>query len=87
MTSAFRRADAARAAVAIFEQGVINRSADNIRVVRAAYELGEFRITDLITEQRRLLDSQREYTDALVEGYRAVADLYAAMGVTLGAQP
>jgi cobalt-zinc-cadmium efflux system outer membrane protein len=87
VTSAFRRLEAARAAVTVFEQGVINRSTDNVRVIRAAYELGEFRVTDLITEQRRLLDSQREYTDALVEGYRAIADLYAAMGITLGSQP
>jgi len=87
VTGAFRRLEAARAAVTVFEQGVINRSTDNVRVIRAAYELGEFRVTDLITEQRRLLDSQREYTDALVEGYRAIADLYAAMGITLGSQP
>lgn len=87
VTSAFRRADAARAALTIFEQGVIPRSTDNIRVIRAAYELGEFRITDLITEQRRLLDSQREYTEALVERYRALADLHAALGSTLGSQP
>ena len=87
VASAFRRVEAARTAVAIFEQGVIDRSADNVRIVRAAYELGEFRITDLITEQRRLLDSQREYTDALLEGYRALADLHAAMGIVIGAQP
>lgn len=87
VTSAFRRTEAARTAVAILEQGVINRSADNVRVVRAAYDLGEFRITDLITEQRRLLDSQREYSDALAERYRAVGDLLAAMGATFGAQP
>jgi len=87
VTSAFRRAEAARAALTIFEQGVIPRSTDNIRVIHEAYELGEFRITDLINEQRRLLDSQREYTEALVERYRALADLHAALGLTLGSQP
>lgn len=87
VTSAFRRVEAARAAIAIFEQGVIDRSTDNVRVVRAAYELGEFRITDLINEQRRLLDSQREYTDALIEGYRAVVDLNTAVATAPGSQP
>ncbi len=87
VTSAFRRLEAARAAIAIFEQGVIDRSTDNIRVVRAAYELGEFRVTDLINEQRRLLDSQREYTDALVEGYLAVVDLNAAVAIAPGSEP
>ena len=40
VASAYARYEAARAAVATFEQGVIVRSNDNIRVVRAAYELG-----------------------------------------------
>jgi outer membrane protein TolC len=63
-----------------FEQGVIGRSSENIRVIRAAYELGQFQITDLLSEQRRLLDSQREYTETLTEQYRALADIQAALG-------
>lgn len=86
VTSAFRRADAARTALTLFEQGVIPRSDDNMRIMRAAYELGEFRITDVITEQRRMLEAQQEYTDALAERYRAIVDLRAAIGLT-GFQP
>jgi outer membrane protein, heavy metal efflux system len=86
VTSAFRRADAARTALTLFEQGVIPRSDDNIRIMRAAYELGEFRITDVITEQRRMLEAQQEYTEALAERYRALVDLRAAIGLT-GFQP
>jgi outer membrane protein TolC len=54
-----------------------------MRVIRAAYELGQFQITDLLSEQRRLLDSQREYTETLTEQYRALADLQAALGAPL----
>lgn len=79
--SAYARYEAARAAVTTFERGVIDRSNENINVIRAAYQLGEFRISDLISEQRRLLDSQREFTEALFERYRALADLQAALGV------
>lgn len=86
VTSAFRRADAARAGLTLFEQGVIPRSDDNIRIMRAAYELGEFRISDVITEQRRMLEAQQEYTEALAERYRAIVDLRAAIGLT-GFQP
>lgn len=86
VTSAFRRADAARVAVRLFEQGVVKRSDDNIRVVRAAYELGEFRVTDVLNEQRRMLEAQQEYTEAFTEHYRAVVDLRAALGIT-GMQP
>lgn len=79
--SAYARYEAARAAVNTFEQGVIARSTDNIRVIRAAYELGQFSITDLLNEQRRLVDSQREFTEALSERYRALVDLQSAMGI------
>jgi len=78
--SAYARYEAARSAALTFEQGVIARSTENIRVIHAAYELGQFQITDLLSEQRRLLDSQREYTETLTERYRALADLQAALG-------
>ena len=78
--SAFARYQAAQVAVTTYEQGVIARSTDNIRVVRAAYELGQFSITDLLNEQRRLVDSQRDFTETLSEQYRAFADLQAALG-------
>jgi outer membrane protein TolC len=39
-----------------------------------------FRITELIAEQRRLFDSQREYTEVLNERYRALADFQTAIG-------
>lgn len=81
--SAYARYEAARAAVATFEQGVIARSNDNIRVVRAAYELGQFSITDLLNEQRRLVDSQRDFTETLAEQYRALADLQTALGIAI----
>jgi hypothetical protein len=40
--------------------------------------MGAFRVTEFIAEQRRLVDSQREYTEALTERYRALADLQTA---------
>lgn len=84
--SAYARYEAARAAILTYGQGVIARSNENIRVIRAAYELGEFRITDLLAEQRRLIDSQREFTEALSEQYRALSDLQAAIGTPVNQQ-
>ena len=80
VASAYARYEAARGALLTFEQGVIQRSNDNIRTIRAAYELGEFRITDLIAEQRRLVDSQKDFTEALAERYRALADIQMSVG-------
>lgn len=84
--SAYARYEAAQAAVTTFEQGAIPRSSENVRTIRAAYQLGAFSITDLLLEQRRLLDVQREFTEALAERYRALADLQAAMGTPAGQQ-
>ena len=81
VASAYERYQAARLAVQTYNDGVIARSNENIRAIRAAYQIGEFRITDLLAEQRRLFDSQREFTEALTEQYRALADLHAAMGL------
>jgi len=83
VASVYARLDAVQRSLTTFDQGVISRSNDNIRAIRAAYQIGEFKITDLLTEQRRLLDSQREFTEALVERYRALADLRIAIGSPL----
>jgi cobalt-zinc-cadmium efflux system outer membrane protein len=80
VTSAYARYDAAQSALNIFEQGVLARSTENIKSMRGAYELGAFRMTELLSEQRRLLDSQREYTEALTERYKALSDLLSAIG-------
>ena len=48
-----------------------------------AYQVGAFRITELLDEQRRLIEAQREYTEALTERYRANADLQVALGFTI----
>ena len=83
VSAAYSRYEAAQTAVGIFKSGVIERSVENLRAMRGAYEVGAFRITDVISEQRRFTDSQREYTEALAERYRALTALQAAIGITI----
>ncbi len=78
--SAYRRLEAADEAVGVYQAGVIDASTANIGVIQAAYRLGEFRITDLVAERRRLTDAQREFTELLAERQRALSDLHLAMG-------
>jgi cobalt-zinc-cadmium efflux system outer membrane protein len=78
---AYARLEAAQSAIETFEQGVLARSSQNVQSIRGAYQLGAYRMTELIAEQRRLLDSEREYTEALAERYKALADLVSAVGV------
>jgi cobalt-zinc-cadmium efflux system outer membrane protein len=82
VTAAWRRYEAAEASIRTYERGVIARSEQNVQTMRAAYQVGAFRVTELLTEQRRLLDMQREMTEALAERYRAMAELRAALGTT-----
>jgi cobalt-zinc-cadmium efflux system outer membrane protein len=77
---AYKRYEAARSAVATYEQGVLDRSRQNITAIRGAYQIGAFRVTELLSEQRRFVDSQREFIEALAEQYRALSDLEAAIG-------
>ena len=80
VASAYARYEAASAAITTLEQGVLARSQKNIAAVRGAYEIGAFRVTDLLVEQRRFVDAQREFIEALSERYRALADIQSAIG-------
>ena len=83
VAGAYARYQAARAALAIYEQGVLARSLENIKSIRGAYEVGAFRVTELLVEQRRYIDSQRDFIEALAERYRALADLQSAIGLPI----
>ena len=83
VVSSFQRIEAARRALTTLETGALPRSRQNIQTMRLVYELGEVKITDLIAEQRRLLDANRDLTETLTERYRAEADLFIALGITL----
>ncbi len=80
--TAFQRIEAAKRALTILDTAVLPRSRENIETIRRVYEIGELKITDLISEQRKLLDANRDLTETLTERYRAQADLFIALGVT-----
>ncbi|HEV2663280.1 MAG TPA: TolC family protein, partial [Blastocatellia bacterium] len=84
VTAAYRRYEAAQASVRTYERGVIERSEKNVQTMRAAYQAGAFRVTELLAEQRRMVDMQREMTEALAERYRALADLKSVIGDVSG---
>lgn len=77
--SAVARLRAADAAIEVFRQGVIERSAQNVRTMRAAYEAGAFTISEFLAERRRYVDAQRELAEAMTERAIALIDLQAAV--------
>ncbi len=81
--AAYSRYETARRALEIFDQRVIGQAQDNLRIIRAAYSLGELRIFDVINEQRRLIDTQKAYTEVLKEYYLALVELERAVGAPI----
>lgn len=80
--AAYQRLEAANRAVFTLETATIPRSMKNVETFRKVYEIGEIKITDLIVEQRRLLDATRDLTEALTVRYRAQIDLNIALGAS-----
>lgn len=81
--TAWARYQAARSAVAILSRGVLDESAKNLSVIRQAYNLGQLRLLDVLTEQRRLLETELTYIDAEAELARTRAELERAVGGAL----
>ncbi len=81
--AAWERYVAARRALEVYDRGVVEQSEKNLNVIRQAYALGQLRILDVLSEQRRLIDTQLAAIDARVEGARAVAELVRTVGGSL----
>ena len=81
--TSYRRYEAARRALALFDDGVLKLSEENVKVLRAAYDLGELRLLDVVNEQRRLVETQKAYTEILKESYSAMVDLERAVDAPL----
>lgn len=73
--AAYERWRAAKEALTVFDQDVVRQSEENLAVMKQSYTLGELRLIDVLTEQRRVLDTELSYIDAQTELYRAYAGL------------
>ena len=80
---AYARQRAAAETLALYATRIVPLSEANLRSVRAAYNLGEFSVFDIVNEQRRLVESQTGYNDALRDYYTALSDLERALGTPL----
>ena len=80
VTAAFTQYEAAQRALEIYTQGVRDVAHQNLEVVRQTYTLGRATLLDVIAEQRRYIDIETGYTEALKQAYDAVVDLECAVG-------
>lgn len=81
--SAFRRWTAAERALSILRDRVVNRSQQNLQVIRQAYNLGQLRMFDVLNEQRRAFDTELSFIEAQTEAAKAIAELERAIGGNL----
>lgn len=82
---ALNRYAAAARSLAIYGGQVLPRAEENLKTIRAAYGFGEMPVTEVIAEQRRLVESQTQYNAALRDYYTSLAELERALGKPLPA--
>ncbi len=80
VASAYARFERAQAALAIYRDNVRNQAQLNLDVVQQTYTLGQKTLIDYINEQRRYIDIETGYTDALKEYFNSLVDIERAAG-------
>lgn len=75
------RDTAARRALALYSRETRDLARRNLDVVRETYQLGRATLFDVLNEQRRYLDFESGYTDALAEAFASRTALQRATGV------
>jgi cobalt-zinc-cadmium efflux system outer membrane protein len=73
--AALTRFRAALRARELFDERINRQAEENLRVVRASYDLGETRLTDVLTEQRRLIETKKAYNEVVKEHQLSLIEL------------
>lgn len=71
---------AAHEAVAQYRDGAQRLARQNVKVVAETFQLGRATVFDVLSEQRRYLDVEKAYTDALRSAFEARTRLQRALG-------
>jgi outer membrane protein, heavy metal efflux system len=80
VAAAFTQHEAAERALDIYTRGVLEVARQNLEVMRKTYELGRATLLEVIAEQRRYIDIEMGYTEALQQVYNAAVDIERAVG-------
>ncbi len=83
VATALRSYEAARAEVAVFEQEVVDRAAENFRLMEAAYREGKIDLLHVIVVQHELVNAHLSYLESLLNYWLARTALERAVGADL----
>lgn len=78
VATAFARYQRAARASEIYRVGVREQASSNLDVIRQTYELGSKTLLDYIAEERRFIELENGYIDALLETYQARIEIQRA---------
>lgn len=70
----------ARNALAVYREQVRPLARRNLEIVRETYQLGRATVFDVLAEQRRFLEAERAYSEALVTAFEARVSMARATG-------
>ncbi len=73
----------AKKEVELMQRGILKPVAENLNLVRRAYQIGEVGILSVITAQRTFVETQNNYLDALFSYQAALIELARAVGMPL----
>jgi cobalt-zinc-cadmium efflux system outer membrane protein len=80
VASSFTQYEAARRSLDIYGRGVREVARQNLEVVRQSYRLGRLPLLEVIGEQRRYIEVESGYTEALKQVYDAAVEIERAIG-------
>ncbi|MBK7601080.1 MAG: TolC family protein [Acidobacteria bacterium] len=80
ISAALTKYETAGRIIKTYDEGLLAASRDTLRVMRASYELGHARISEVLDAQRRLLELQMTYIEAVRDLYTAASELKTATG-------
>ncbi len=65
----------------LYETEILSGTQENLKIIRAAYDLGEQPLLDVITEQRRFIESEQQYTNVRKDYSFSIIELEKALGL------
>ena len=80
VAAAYARFARAQAALAVYRDGVRGQAVNNLEVIRQTYEFGQKSLLDFVSEQRRFIEVETGYTDALKEYLESLIEIKRAAG-------
>lgn len=83
VAAAFTQYDVARCSLALYARGVRDLARQNLDVVRQSHGLGRIPLLDVVAEQRRYIDIEMGYTDALKQAWDGAVEIERAVGVAV----